>query len=1050
MKPSLLFNLCWPLIIATSSLAQGPAGNALQLSGGNHAVAPAPSGAVETAGFVLEAWVNPSGSGTRTIASRGAGNSAASRTDWIVQITGTNQLSFFYNGAFLTSAANLVPDGQWTHIAVECFPRLATFEKQLWINGVPSGPFQAAATAPAALADIEMLYIGRQGSICNCNHFEGQLDELRLWTREAWRTLQPHPNTMRQSYPSGTTGLLANYRFNEAAGILALDSTAAVRHGIFNTTPTRPVSTAPFGGLAVGEIFVSQPATSEGGPSEATVTGFITTRGEPATYRWQHGPTEALGQETAEQSLAAGLPDFTPATQVFQNLPAGPYFARLRVSNAFQTITTATVRFTIAYFPALTFAPAVDLPGDVRLNGSVTPRGQDTTARFEWGRSPALGFSSSTSNIPAATTMAFVMPEQLLTTLQGGTWYFRLTATNATGATRSALRQINVPYLREAGPSRLAGFSAWGIHLPVDENGDGRMDVASVGSLNGALYVNTNNNGVLGPAQRRFETGTNFFQFGDAIDANHDGQPDLLIRELAGTSSRPGIMALDGRTPPLVLAGPGIAFPFPGAIVSWADVNGDGKPDACLGNMVCYQKSGSTFAPARVPPGLPVTGVDPATWQDFNQDGRLDCLQSVRSPENPTVRLFTQTPTGFTEDTVIAPVFDFTFSTGTRLAADFDGDGRLDFAFLAGGFAGTKVLQVWRNTPQGFEQVYRADFVNRFLTSGILLWGDLDHDGLPDLIAGGTGVTTWLRWDGSRMIADTSTFPVLTGTANVGAMLDIDGDHSLDLTLDGFQIESSTTISKLYLNRGLPANTVPTAPGNLRLTSDGPDTLLRWDPATDDLTPSPGLSGNVRIGTTPGGIDIVSPNSAADGFRRIVQLGNTGVNPFYRIRLTPGVRYYWSVQAIDASWQGGPFAAGQSFIAPGLSAFSQWAAAKNLTVANNSPTDDPDSDGLKNMLEFILDGNPLSSQENGLPPVLTKSSGTLTFTFPRSDDSEADFLLHAEISGDLQEWTPLLIGPDSTLNFTITENGSAPDTIQLTLPATLSPRAFARLSALAR
>ena len=79
-------------------------------------------------------------------------------------------------------------------------------------------------------------------------------------------------------------------------------------------------------------------------------------------------------------------------------------------------------------------------------------------------------------------------------------------------------------------------------------------------------------------------------------------------------------------------------------------------------------------------------------------------------------------------------------------------------------------------------------------------------------------------------------------------------------------------------------------------------------------TPSPGLTYNLRIGTTPGGSEMLSPMAANNGYRKLVQLGNVNHNLSWEIRdLQPNTTYYWSVQALDNSFAGGPWAEEEVF-----------------------------------------------------------------------------------------------------------------------------------------
>ena len=136
----------------------------------------------------------------------------------------------------------------------------------------------------------------------------------------------------------------------------------------------------------------------------------------------------------------------------------------------------------------------------------------------------------------------------------------------------------------------------------------------------------------------------------------------------------------------------------------------------------------------------------------------------------------------------------------------------------------------------------------------------------------------------------------------------------------------------LYRSDGYVANTPPQAPTGLISVVEGNQVALHWDAASDAETPAAALSYNVRIGTTPGGGDVWSP--AADpmtGERWILAAGNAGQNLEATAVLPGPGTYYWSVQAIDASYAGSVFAAEQTFgvvgyvdIGAGLPAFG-WA-----------------------------------------------------------------------------------------------------------------------------
>ena len=70
---------------------------------------------------------------------------------------------------------------------------------------------------------------------------------------------------------------------------------------------------------------------------------------------------------------------------------------------------------------------------------------------------------------------------------------------------------------------------------------------------------------------------------------------------------------------------------------------------------------------------------------------------------------------------------------------------------------------------------------------------------------------------------------------------------------------------------------------------------------------------NIRIGTSPGASDIVSPMSLDNGKRMISAPGNMGTGRQWQLYdLLPGT-YYWSVQTLDQTFAGSVFSVEESF-----------------------------------------------------------------------------------------------------------------------------------------
>jgi hypothetical protein len=68
-----------------------------------------------------------------------------------------------------------------------------------------------------------------------------------------------------------------------------------------------------------------------------------------------------------------------------------------------------------------------------------------------------------------------------------------------------------------------------------------------------------------------------------------------------------------------------------------------------------------------------------------------------------------------------------------------------------------------------------------------------------------------------------------------------------------------------------------------------------------------------------------------------------------------------------------------------------WAAtpAFGLALADQDPSDDPDGDGMENLLEYALNGNPGSADLSILPD-LDASGANFILTFTRREESAAD------------------------------------------------------------
>lgn len=132
--------------------------------------------------------------------------------------------------------------------------------------------------------------------------------------------------------------------------------------------------------------------------------------------------------------------------------------------------------------------------------------------------------------------------------------------------------------------------------------------------------------------------------------------------------------------------------------------------------------------------------------------------------------------------------------------------------------------------------------------------------------------------------------------------------------------------------------------------------------------------------------------------------------------------------------------------------YDAWAAdpANGLTPGvDDGPAHDPDADGLCNLLEYVLGGQPtLPDRAHAAPSCALDALGNLVVTFTRSDLSETDTTQVLQSGTDLAGWTDIPIHPPPAgPGVAITEDTPTPglDTVTVTLPSGDATTLFARL-----
>jgi VCBS repeat-containing protein len=176
---------------------------------------------------------------------------------------------------------------------------------------------------------------------------------------------------------------------------------------------------------------------------------------------------------------------------------------------------------------------------------------------------------------------------------------------------------------------------------------------------------------------------------------------------------------------------------------------------------------------------------------------------------------------------------------------------------------------------------------------------------------------------------------------------------------------------------------------------------LSWNPAQDDYTPILGLTYAIKIGTTPGGEEIMTANSNMNGVRKVSSKGNAEHNTKWKVSLPAG-QYYWSVQAVDAAYNGSKFTEPINFtvtstgvsvnnapvaVADQISVIKGGTVSKLVSNATSVLANDTDTEN--NTLSAILVMKPA----NGT--LTLNSNGTFSYVHNGSDTTSDSFTYKA-------------------------------------------------------
>jgi len=211
--------------------------------------------------ITVEAWINPDGGGEWTLIVGKQYNPSDSNPWYSFRLVAASPNSsekgfpqeVNFNIAPTTSggevgvtSTTVVQNNVWTHVAGVYDGALM----KIYING----ELENTVSQTGALKESDLPLVVGKAPWTNYNNYNGQMDEIRVWN--VARTQSQIQGAMYRSLTGSETGLVAYYKFNDAAGSSTVEDASPYDHTgtLYNSAAIVADSTVPLRATMVSMI----------------------------------------------------------------------------------------------------------------------------------------------------------------------------------------------------------------------------------------------------------------------------------------------------------------------------------------------------------------------------------------------------------------------------------------------------------------------------------------------------------------------------------------------------------------------------------------------------------------------------------------------------------------------------------------------------------------------------------------------------------------------------------------------------------------------------